>query len=254
MDSIGFIILRHSRNEATDGLCGRCYRSVRAFYPVAPVLIVDDGSSRRDPCEPLYAADSNAIVVSACEEEIGCGELLPYAHALRRRFAPRVITLHDSMVLRAPLPRRAFEVPLAFLWHFDAHVADDPGAFRPLIASMRGGEALAQRYDGDDWKGCFGAAAVATLDALDVLQREADLLGLMPRVRTREARMALERAFGVACFAAGLVTGGLREDDTPCSLFGSIFEHPRAFDRTASLADVSALDYAAPVLKTWHGR
>ena len=43
--SIGFILLRHVRNETTNRYWMLCYDCIRRYYPLHRIMIIDDNSN-----------------------------------------------------------------------------------------------------------------------------------------------------------------------------------------------------------------
>jgi hypothetical protein len=263
MRGFGIVILRCARTPAHATLARRAWESVRRHHPGVPVLIIDDGSTVGVDADMLFASDTHVVR----NEFVGAAEIAPYYHLRRLRPFTWALVLHDSMVLRAPLPAAVLDGSaggpgVACLWHFDPRVGYDAEAVEPLLASLGHADALlalfrraapgASHPGGEGWRGCFGAAALVSLDALDEIEATyrwpSAHLGV---VRCRARRQAEERILALVATHAGLLSRG-------GSLQGDIFAHPGgAFtnsDCARALALCGARADAPAVLKTWHTR
>ena len=98
-----FYISRYACTEDQAGLVFRAVRSVRAFHPTAPITVVDDGSDARFPLDALMDADLNLRVVTNAYK--GSGEVGTLRAFLTAGAVDEVaVVMHDSMVMRRPLP------------------------------------------------------------------------------------------------------------------------------------------------------
>jgi hypothetical protein len=243
MDPFGVVILQCVSSPKHAALGRRCWQSVRQVYPHVPILVVDDSPI---DCPERFWGDFDPLVtvVQAPPEMRGAGEILPYVFLHKLRPFAQALVLHDSMVLRAPLPLTS--VACACLWTFEPHIWNARSTILPLLQALPRASHLAMRvYENTRaWKGCFGGAALIQLAALDELEKTFGFLSLAHVMRTRDARMAFERVLGVLRAA--------RLGESSPSLFGDIFKHP-AFE-TNDLDAMRSAPYDAAVLKTWHGR
>ena len=80
--SLGFIILRHVNSLETNRLWIECYDSIRKFYPLHKILIIDDNSKYNfvDKSKVLF----NTLLIQS--EFPGRGELLHYYYYLQHKF------------------------------------------------------------------------------------------------------------------------------------------------------------------------
>src|SRR5262252_1359788 len=249
---LGFFILRSVQRAGNEKLCERCFHSVRAVHPEVPIIVIDDNSQPSLAVDDAFVQlDGNARVVGSNAHHRGSGELYPYYLFQTQRPFKRAIILHDSMLVRRPITPSC--APVQFLWHFDAgayleYVKD---TVLPLLTYLRHHVALHKMfYTPSTWKGCFGVTSVISLAAVDMLQSRYDLWSLLPRIRTRKQRQAVERVFAMACYDAGLIPDAQRP-----SLCGDIFSHPRRWQNYDPYDHDPLLEaYDSPVLKTWHRR
>ena len=233
--SLGFIISRHIADASHSGLCFRAYTSIRKFYPDNLILIVDDGSSLLD----LHSYDSRTIIVQSTVP--GSGEFGLYYYYHLTHLFDRAVFLHDSMVIKRPLALS--DAPIIYLWHFNHHdylhvVKSEVGS---LLKELGHKDDAERTYKSNSWIGMFGCCCVMTWDCLDRITRRYQLFRLIPKVKTRLKRCAMERVLGIL-FSEEL-------DKSKPSLNGYIFQLPGAFTRSELLKD-----HEGYVDKTWHGR
>lgn len=231
----GFVIGRCIRGPAHMDLCYRCYESVRKVYPSVPILIVDDNSTHMD----THTYDANTLVVMSTFR--GMGEFGLYHYYWKLHPFERAVVIHDSMIVRSPLPLPDEDV--AFLWHFPnkAYDSDINHLVRSMLQRLTHTAELLEVYAGTSWKGCFGVSSTIKWAYLDHLVAKYDLWAICGAVNYREMRCAIERLFAVLCF---------HDKGDVQSLFGDIFAHPHAY----RAYDPATLDTHLPVIKTWTGR
>jgi hypothetical protein len=271
MRDFGVVILRSAGTPEHAALARRAWESVRRHHPGVPVLIVDDGSTVDLDVDMLFAGDTHVVRNEPhCR---GAAEITPYYHLRRLRPFRWALVLHDSMLLRAPLPASVLDGSacgqggqggqgVACLWHFDPRIGHEAAAIEPLLATLGCADeliALSRRAGvaapgHEGWHGCFGTAALVSLDALDRLEATYRWPSAhLGTVRGRSLRSAEERILALVAAHAGLLS--------PASLQGDIFLHPGGAFTNSSYARALAMcagrsDSAdAPaVLKTWHTR
>lgn len=244
-DTLVFVILRHVREEADNALWRKCYNSIKEFYSETPIVIIDDNS------KVVIAEDDleNTAVIKS--EYPGAGELLPYYYFLKYRWADKMVFLHDSMFLKRKFSQTELSYPIQFHWHFQNHEWDEDTRINDLLLNLSSASALAH-YNSMKflWHGCFGVASIVSLSVLDQIEDTYSFTsGLIDNVKTRSDRMALERIFAILLFKEGLVT------KKQCSNFGSIFEHPLAWQKMSD-TDLEKIKLTCDnaIIKTWQGR
>ncbi len=221
--------------------------------------MVDDGSPEEFayvPGDPLTDVVPNPYPGSG---EVGT---LRAAWAALRGPDDAAVTMHDSMVVTAPLSMSCLEEEdVAFLWHFDRYQHMHlPRTLRLLSRlTIPEGELAALTAElatgfGRSWTGCFGVALAARKRALDRMQAGCGIFSerFMSGVGCREDRQAAERLVGLVANTYGArKPGGVR------SVCGNIFDHPDGWSGRhsgSSLAEILALAPPGPVFKTWSGR
>ena len=239
----GIVILQCARRSEHVALAQICYKSVRAAYPDAPIMLIDDASTMPS----TFRGEGDPLVTFIASEFPGAGELLPYYYLHKLRPFRQALILHDSMYLRAALP--PIPQPILFLWTFRSYIWNDRANYRPIVEALpkNTAKALACYDDIRTWMGCFGSASIIQLDTLDALESHFGFLSLVRIIKTRTDRMALERLLGVLCFSLKLFSeqGGI-------SLSGDIGAH--AYYNTNRLREMIVSPYKSYVLKTWHSR
>lgn len=232
-----FVILAHVQKAEDHALWQRCHTSIRQFYPEAPIVIIDDSS-----IQPLKGNLENTAFIRSAYP--GRGELLPYYYFLKERWADKMIFLHDSMFLQRPFTEEELDHPIKFHWYFKNHEWDENQNIALLL------ERLNLFEETTSWYGCFGTASIIDLSLLEEVESKYNFTqALLPVVKSRSMRMALERVFAIVMFKERYVT------KKECSNFGSIHDYPFAFkELNEKMLKVIQLHYPGAILKTWHGR
>lgn len=244
--SLVFIILTHVRDEKDQLLHERCYHSVKAFYPDAPIVIIDDNSTI--PVSKKAFPDAKIIR----SEYPGAGEILPYTYFLKERWAEKMVFLHDSMFLKRPFYQEELNNSVCFHWYFEFHNYDDDDMINHLLSHLHDSKKLIDynTYHKASWLGCFGCATIIDLTVLDQIENKYSLTGRLKKIiKTRAQRCAFERVLGVILFKEKYV------NKEKCSNFGSIRFYPLAFEEVDSVTlEKIKSGYSGAILKTWHGR
>lgn len=234
MRSVGFFILRHVTDAASDRYWKEAHACVRRYYPDASIVILDDNSSV--PCEP---PDSNTTVVQS--EFPRRGELLFYHYFLKLHPFDIAVFLHDTVFFNSHI-EFGDVTTYKMLWEFE-HEWDEPIMERALLRSLTNARPLLERYEQrSEWKGCFGAMCVIAHDFLARLDAKYTLSNLIMRVMSRHGRKCAERVIG--CM--------LNEEAPHASVLGNIHKYSEgsfsvSFEQRHFMS-------ALPVIKVWAGR
>lgn len=245
--SLVFVILAHANSDATKGLWKRSYESVRKFYPLTPIVIIDDHSPFPISCDQL----TNAMVIQS--EFRGAGELLPYYYFLKYQWAEKMLFLHDSMFLKRPLEEHELQPPIKFHWHFTTHFWDKDCPIDEMLSYLNDSEALIQ-YNHESknlWYGCFGTASLIKLSVLQDIENKYAFTENLKLVATQRGhRMALERIFAILLFRENYL------QLKTCSNFGDISNFSSAFHMNIKDQELEKIiaTYPGAIIKTWHGR
>lgn len=241
--TLGFIILRHIRDDRSFVYWMLCYERIRKYYPDSPIMIIDDNSS----VEYCNVGDyekglQNTFIIRS--EYPGRGELLPYYYYLKHRFCDTVCILHDSVFVNRYVDFGVIDT-YKMLWHFE-HWYDTPEHEMKLLHVLRNSDELVLFYENKcGWKGCFGGMSVITHDYLKSIDDKYDIGRLLTCILNRCDRMCFERI--IACLLQ--IDCG---NNTEQSVFGDIFLYGR---KHITIHDIDSPDIATlPFIKVWSGR
>ncbi|NBV31706.1 MAG: hypothetical protein EBR93_04130 [Bacteroidetes bacterium] len=240
--AFGFIMSRHVRCPGTNQYWIEACRCIREFHPEDLIIIIDDNSNQEFVTENnVY----NCIVIQS--EFPGSGELLPYYYFYKTRLLDKACMIHDSIFIKKAIdPENVHNVQ--FLWSFSVHLDDlvAKDMFNRFLSCDEETRAcLNDRFENQQFKGCFGMMSIVSYAFIDSLVNKYDIFCILPHARGRHGRMALERLFGILCF----------HETSPTALFGDIFDHPSPFllnwnGYQSSLQN----NYDYPAYKIWSGR
>ena len=253
--SFGFIVLRHVRHRVNDFYWKESYRSIRKWYPDAPILIIDDSSNPDVLQEDLITTRCTVIYDKKYR---GAAELLPYYYFHLLRPFDRAVILHDAVFLQAPI--KGLDDPAAedvrWLWSipktFDYTIQRE---MHELIADLTGEDKARERYiQSDTWDGTFGVMSIISWTFVDRLQKRFSLFDhLLGKLKNREYRSALERVFGILANQLWYEEGHQKKIE---SVYGDILQYMKW--------GVSFMDYVMqedlhdagryPMIKVWSGR
>lgn len=240
--TLGFIILRHVRDDRSFVYWLLCHERIRQYYPDSPIMIIDDNSSvEYSNIRDYERGLQNTFIVRS--EYPGRGELLPYYYYLKHRFCDTVCILHDSVFVNRYVDFGVIDT-YKMLWQFE-HWYDSPEYEMNLLRVLRNSDELVLFYKNkSEWKGCFGGMSVITYDYLKSIDDKYDITGLLGCVLNRADRMCFERVIGVLLQIDC-------EDNTKC-VFGDIFSYCECHVKIHDMdrADIAAL----PFIKVWTGR
>ena len=272
----GFIIIRHVSSKMTDLYWKESYSSIRTHYPFAPILIVDDSSDRQFLRENIHL--TNCTVLYDTEHK-GRAEFLAYYYFHRLKPFSRAVIIHDSVFLHAPLSLSLLEekrdnggsgvsgvsedggsgskgkeiTGIQFLWtiphyHDNAIQAEIHELIDALPDRVREDVRSMYLHTKADWAGGLGIMSVVDWDWLDEVEQRYHLFdNLLPVLKNREYRSALERVFGLIAYHH--LKSRVKE-----SMFGSIYQYIR-WGITFSEYLSNDKEYQSyPVMKVWTGR
>lgn len=241
MDDFGFIIVRHVNSTLTNQYWIHNYQSIRKLYPQEPILIVDDNSDKKYLSTHHLTLSRCTIVQS---EYPLAGEILGYYYFYKTRLFRQAVVLHDSVFLHYPLPK--VHEPVRFLWSFRPDF-EEKGHVSTIVSRFEEKNRLQKMYEKSHWKGCFGIQAIIQLSFVDRLVERHDIFTkILPFVKTRRERQALERVFALLCY---------QERPHIQSVFGSILRYPLQWGTTFEEYKSNRHAFAhLPAMKVWTGR
>ncbi len=229
---IGFIVLRHVKNENTNKYWIHCYNCIRQYYPENNIIIIDDNSDYSFITEKkLY---KTTIINS---EYPGRGELLPYYYYLQNKFFDSAVIIHDSVFINKYIDLQVDKYKI--LWSFK-HTWDSVSNETKLLSVFNDTELNAFYENKSLWDGCFGCMSIITHDYLLEINNKYNINNLLPFVLNRTDRCAFERV--IACL--------LHKDEKRESLLGDIHSYCKWGITFANREKYNHL----PMIKVWTGR
>ena len=233
---IGFIILRHVNSKITNEYWQICLDSIRKYYPLNKILIIDDNSTKEFISEKSL---SDTIIIDS--EFPGRGELLPYYYYLHNKFCEKVVILHDSVFVNAQIDFNTIDYTMLFEFE---HIADQPEDEIRLINLLSNNEELLDYHKEINlWKGCFGGMSVISYDFLTLLDNKYTIANLLEGITTRYHRMSFERV--IACI--------LQKNSPKTTLLGNIHKYCR-WGYTFKRYLLYKKHLKLPLIKVWTGR
>jgi len=240
-NNIGFIILRHVKDQETDQYWKLCYNRVRALYKNNHIIIIDDNSDYKFVDTEYEKKLPKTTIIKS--EYPGRAELLPYYYYLSNKLFDIAVILHDSAFVNRRINFNVTEV--CPLWYFEHH-SDQPQDEIRLLGKLDNSKELLEFHSKKHlWKGCFGCMTAISHDFLTKINKKYKLDKLLPHVTTRYHRKSLERVIGC-------IIQKERTNKNIASRFGSIENYgPKPFCLTIQQM---AMGKNIPIIKIWTGR
>ena len=232
MSEVGFIILRHVRDELTNKYWIKCIECIRKYYPYNKILIIDDNSNY-DFISKIE--DANTFVIRG--EYPGRGELLPYYYYLTNKLFDTAVIIHDSVFINSYIDFRVDKYKM--LWSFE-HDCDQIEDETLMIDAINDKELKIFYENKWLWKGCFGCMSVITHDYLTHLNNKYDISKLLDYVKKRYNRCSFERVIGSI----------LQKEQFNYALFGDIHRYCPWGIPFEEIENYKHL----PAIKCWTGR
>ncbi len=199
-------------------------------------MMIDDASDK----DILHDMDMTNVTVIESEYP-GAGELLPYYYLWKLKPFKKAIILHDSMFIKEELDISDSK----FLWHFSDHRWDRTDLEVEMLLALKNRKILLDRYcRKDTWIGCFGAAMVIDVEHLSLIMENEGVEKLLPMIKGREHRMAIERVMALLMQVYGV---------TNSSIIGCIHDMEGSFHYTMNDYIKGNIPPMA-VIKVWSGR
>ena len=260
MKTIGFIILRHVKDEITSIYWKKCYESIRIYYPNNKILIIDDNSNYQYiDSEYENTLVNTEIIINTTEAH---GEILPYIYFLKHNFADIAVFIHDSVFINKYTDFSMID-KCKMLWSFSKidyplkeklksypqHLINQaidqtyPQYMPKMIKYLDNHEKILHYFHNADWTGCFGGMSAISYTFLCKLDKIHKLSNLIPIIRIRQERMLFERLW--ACLIQAY-------DCDKQAIYGNIFDHPKY--SKAKYNDIVPYLLHLPAIKIWTGR
>ena len=235
---LGFIIIRHVTSKITDYYWKECYTCIRKFYN-NPVMIIDDSSNREYLNENIVLTNCTVIY----DTKNKAAEFLPYYYFHLLHPFDTAVIIHDSVFIQLHID---FDIKedVTFLWTFVKNYDHDIfHLINELCADLPHYSELIDLYHRkDEWTGCFGVMSVIKWNFLNKLDETYNLFSIIPKLKSRDHRSALERVFAL------LVQRINPRLDT---MFGDIHSYIRW---GTTFTDYLTQDNKHPIVKVWSGR
>ena len=241
--TLGFIIIRHVNNKITDLYWKECYTCIRKFYD-SPILIIDDSSDKEFLNENIYLKNCTVIYDKLFK---GAAELLPYYYFYKLKPFDTAVILHDSVFIQSKVNFELNEnKSIRFLWTFQHqfdneifHLINDLFKDLPDYESL-----LALYHNKSNWLGCFGVMSVIKWEFVEQLEKNHNIFSiLISKIKKRENRHGLERAFAVLAYYNTILGD---------SLFGDIHSY---MTWGLSFTEYMMKNYSNyPIIKVWTAR
>jgi hypothetical protein len=201
MDDLVFIILRYVSDKNKDIYWKECYSSIRLFYPITKIVIIDDNSPYK--CDNVFKLTNCEIIQSKYPRR---AELLPYHYFHRLKLARKAIILHDSVFINGHIDVENLTT-YKFIWDFESDSNTEQEIINIISSFNISPEFTSTTNDLINfyknnrlWVGCFGVMSAITWDFLDKIDRKCNFLTiLLNHIDNREKRMHFERIFACIC-------------------------------------------------------
>lgn len=243
-----------------------------------PIVIVDDRSNQKFLTEVEPSIPNLRVISSKDTPFEGAGEMLGYFMLQQQRLFEKAVVIHDSVFIQKPVDFTEVQMvkPLWVAGHgHDVHYKKEIGG---LIASLHASKRqpmearmwVASKFEGRfKWWTMFGMMAAIDLSFLDQLVTKYHLWNTLPQLKgNRQARMGMERVFGLICH---LEVRDATGDELPLeSHFGSIVAHQgigrpgdgwvekekswQDFQKALASPEASGRFSLPDVVKVWTGR
>jgi len=224
----GFIMTRCVKQIKHANYWIESCKAIRKFYPLIPIVIIDDNSDYTIINEYTNYTTNNLTIIQS--EFPGRAELLPYYYLHKFKLFDKAVIIHDSMFFTKYYDFTQISTPIQFLWYFDQYKYDIPLLVLQQLISLNHSNELIYYYKTQNWKGMYGVTSFITYDYINHLQNKYNLFNLMNNIDMRDKRSALERTFAVLCYF---------DCQQQTSLMGNILTYPK-FDK-ATLQDYKEL-------------
>lgn len=255
----GFIITRYVNSEQTNKYWNQCVKLIKRFYPLVPIVIIDDNSDQN-----LIKSDMEYTDITIINSEFPKrGELLPYYYLLKYKWFSAAVIIHDSLFIHNFIDFNRIKFPVLPLWHHKYDKDNIHNIIR-LVSSLSNSNKLKYKIINENtnyilnysnnnkanFDLCFGCQCYIKLNFLEKLETKYNITRLVKIVKNRTDRCSLERVLGL-----------LFNEECPSllkqhSLFGDIMLHPRSFHYTFNdyICDLKKNRLISYYVKVWSGR
>lgn len=192
-----FIILRHICDDTTNKYWRLCYLSIRKFYPMNDIIIIDNKSTY-DTNHELILENCKII-----ESEIPhCRLYTPLYYYLQYyNKYDQAIIIHDGIIFNSFIDFSDIS-SVKFLWHFKNHNWDKIDVTKNIISDMdiETQNRIIKLYESKNWYGCFGCMLVINRTFIKILDEKYNLTSLKDKILNKESACEFERLLAVLCY------------------------------------------------------
>jgi hypothetical protein len=256
MNSYGFIITRHVNSETTNKYWNKCIINLRQFYPLIPIVIIDDNSNKTF-LKPEFSYKNVLTIESDFK---GRGELLPYYYYAKTKFFENAIIIHDSIFFHK---RINFEklinngTKVIPFWHFNPDKENIANTLR-ISRNLKNSINVMQKITLNEvilgmphtkWFGCFGVQSFINHTFLLYIEEKYKITNLLKVVTCRADRCCLERIMGCIFFTENVNINNKK------SLLGNIMTYLKwGYDYNEYENNIKDGYVPKEIIKVWTGR
>jgi hypothetical protein len=217
------------------------------FYPTSQIIVCESPSQYKSELKiecTDYIHIQNPIPNSMT---LGC--IKHYLENYNTSSGKKIITLHDSMILKSRFNPERLNQKFGFVWYFNnsertnlgEDIVDDTPEFLYYFNALS--------TENRDFAGCFGMCIFGDYEHVEALWNQ---LGYDTKVKNRRITknfvLNQERMFGICAFYLKLV-----DNVQTCSLCNSIFDCPYIFNQwfntTHTFEQIQNINYKEACIK-----
>lgn len=212
----GFIVITYCESDYHIKTLRECISSIRKYHK-NEIVIIDDGS----PLETNLFGDIADI--KWYKSEVKGYELSPYYMYLKYKYFDKAIILHDSMHLKEEIKMDDSDIKIIWSisenrqltktylnvnliepqtnYNRDFNIKTDKDLMVHLVSNLEDSYFKEQfenfMNQSNSWLGCFGLMTMIKHEFLEKMENETHILSVIPHIKNRRDRQALERIFGI---------------------------------------------------------
>lgn len=197
IESVGFIITRHVNSTFTNNFWITCINRIRIFYPTVLIVIVDNNSNYDFISYPTNFLE-NCIVIDS--EYKYSGELSPYYYFYHNKWFEKAICIHDTFFINHLIDISNVN-NIKYLYGFESwQIYHERPNIETLLMSLNHKDELFNLLNNGNWVGCRGVMSVIKHSYIKKLSDKYNLFTIMPKMKIKDDRQAVERILGIVCF------------------------------------------------------
>lgn len=188
MDNVGFIMLRHVKDNDTNLYWQESYNCIRKLYPENKIVIIDSNSKREfisdielHKTEIIYSTYTNR------------GECLPYYYYTKNKWFEKAVIIHDTVFIHHYIDFSDFS-NYKLMWGFKHGKYERKDEAIQIIRALDNSHELKEFYlNNDTWYGCFGSMTTISHKFLSELNDKYDFENFLYVIISKQYREAFER-------------------------------------------------------------